>query len=288
MKLALGTVQFGLDYGVANQAGRVSVNDAKNIIQRAALSGINTLDTAIGYGCSECTLGKVGVAGWHVITKLPPLPIDCQAVAAWVKAQIEQSMLRLGVQQLQAVLLHRPDDLLGDSGKSLVKVLDGLKADGVVRQIGVSIYAPEQLKALTSIMHPDLVQAPLNILDRRLVDSGWAGRLKDQGAEIHTRSAFLQGLLLMSATQRPVKFTQWDAVWSEWSRWLTGTGLTPLQACLAYVLGITEVDRVVVGVDSLVHLDEILEASHFALPSLPNWPQSIDARLINPALWSQL
>lgn len=287
-RLALGTVQFGLDYGIANSGGRVSFEDAQTIVRQAELHGINTLDTAIAYGDSEATLGQLGIEEWNVITKLPALPADCQGISAWVTTQIAQSMSRLGVRQLQGVLLHRPDDLLGENGRSLVKALEGLKADGLTRKIGVSVYAPEQLEKLTSIMAPDLVQAPLNILDRRLVVSGWASRLKDRGTEIHVRSAFLQGLLLMPSGHRPAKFELWSEIWIEWSRLLERTGLTPLQACLAYVLGLTEVDRVVVGVDSLVQLEQIFIASKAVLPSLPDWPQSIDTQLINPALWSQL
>ena len=128
-RLALGTVQFGLDYGVANSGGLVTLEDAGNIIRQAELNGVDTLDTAIAYGASEATLGQVGVEGWSVITKLPALPDDCQGVATWVTAQIEQSMSRLGVRQLQGVLLHRPEDLFGENGSSLVMALEGLKAE---------------------------------------------------------------------------------------------------------------------------------------------------------------
>lgn len=285
-RLALGTVQFGLDYGVANSGGRVTFEDAREVIRQADLNGIDTLDTAIAYGASEATLGQVGVENWRVITKLPSLPADCREIEAWVTNQIEQSIRRLGVRQLQGVLLHRPEDLLGQNGSILIKALEGLRADELTRQIGVSIYAPEQLEQLTAMMALDLVQAPLNILDRRLVDSGWASRLKDSGTEVHVRSAFLQGLLLMTSDRRPAKFAFWSKIWTEWSSWQERTGLTPLQACLAYVLNVADVDKVVVGVDSLVHLNEILVASKAVLPSLPNWPQPIDVKLINPGLWS--
>ena len=287
-RLALGTVQFGLDYGVANSGGCVSFEDARNIVRQAELYGVDTVDTAIAYGASEATLGQVGVEGWSVITKLPALPVDCQGVGAWVTDQIEESMSRLGVRQLQGVLLHRPDDLLGENGSSLVIALEALKADGLTRQIGVSVYAPEQLEKLTAILALDLVQAPLSILDRRFIASGWASRLKDRGTEVHVRSTFLQGLLLMPSDQRPAKFALWPEIWVEWSRWLEQTGLTPLQACLAYVLGVAEVDKVVVGVDSLKQLNQIFIASKAVLPSLPDWPKPIEMELINPGLWSHL
>lgn len=288
MKIALGTVQFGLEYGVANQAGRVQLEDVKNILQQAAAHGIDTLDTAIAYGESESTLGQAGVNDWRVVTKLPALPEGCADVAGWVETQIEGSLNRLGIRQLHGVLLHCPGQLLGEYGKRLFEALQHLKAQGITRKIGVSIYGPEELDRLMGEMQFDLVQAPLNILDRRLVESGWARRLKDQGTEVHVRSAFLQGLLLMSADQRPEKFVRWNSVWSEWSRWLGKTGLTSLQACLGYVLGVEEVDKVVVGVDSVKHLKEILAVSDAELPSLPNWPQSVDTDLTNPARWNQL
>lgn len=287
-RLALGTVQFGLDYGVANAAGRVRLEEVKSILREAAAHGVDTLDTAIAYGESEQVLGQAGLAGWNVITKLPALPDACGDVAAWVGAQIQGSLDRLGVNQLHGLLLHRPDQLLGLRGPALREALQDLKARGLARGIGVSIYGPDELDRLAGALHFDLVQAPLNLLDRRLQTSGWARRLREQGTELHVRSAFLQGLLLMAPDHRPSKFARWSGVWAEWSRWLDETGLTPLQACLGYVMGVDGVDKVVVGVDSLRHLQQILAASDARLPSLPCWPQALDADLINPARWSQL
>lgn len=288
MRIALGTVQFGIEYGVANQAGRVQLEGVRHILQEAAAQGVDTLDTAIGYGESESTLGQAGVAGWNVITKLPALPKDCADVAGWVETQTIGSLKRLGVKRLHGVLLHRPDQLLGKNGNSLFKALQRFKTQGIIRKIGVSIYGPEELDRLMAERQFDLVQAPLNILDRRLVESGWTKRLMNQGTELHVRSAFLQGLLLMAPDQRPEIFARWSCVWSEWTRWLAETGLTPLQACLGYALGVEEVGKVVVGVDSVKQFKEILAASNSTLPSLPDWPQSIDIDLINPNRWNQL
>lgn len=287
-RLALGTVQFGLEYGVANQAGRVQLKDVRYILEEAAAQGIDTLDTAIAYGESESILGQAGVEGWQVVTKLPALPESCADVGVWVEAQLEDSLRRLGISQVHGVLLHRPEQLLGENGKPLYEALQHIKAQGITRKIGVSVYGPEELDRLMGEMQFDLVQAPLNILDRRLVESGWTRKMKGRGTELHIRSAFLQGLLLMPPNQRPAKFSRWASLWSEWARWLGETGLTPLQACLGYAMGVEEVDKVVVGVDSVKHLQEILVASHSALPSLPNWPQPIDTDLINPGRWNLL
>lgn len=288
MKIALGTVQFGLEYGVANQTGRVPLEEVENILQEASARGVDTLDTAIAYGDSETILGQAGVSGWNGVTKLPALPEGCADVAAWVETQIKGSLSRLGVGQLHGVLLHRPEQLLGEYGRQLFEAMQHLKTQGITRKIGVSIYGPEELDRLMPDMRFDIVQAPLNILDRRLVESGWASRLMSQGTELHVRSVFLQGLLLLPPDKRPDKFERYVSLWYEWSRWLDEVQLTPLQACLGYVLGVKEVDKVIIGVDSVKQLKEILAASYASLPSLPNWPQPIDTDLINPACWSQL
>lgn len=287
-RLALGTVQFGLEYGIANESGRVNQDEASKILTESAKSGIDLLDTAIGYGDSERVLGQVGVAGWKVVSKLPTLPDECPDVASWVEAQVAGSLARLGVGSLYAVLLHRPDQLFDARGKQLLEALERLKAQGRAEKIGISIYAPDELDRLYDGMHLDLVQAPLNILDRRLVDSGWAQRLKGLGVELHARSVFLQGLLLMPASRRPTKFARWQHIWTEWDRWLTEVGLTPLQACLRYALSVEEVDKVVVGVDGVAQLREILAAATDSLTSAPNWPQNTDIDLLNPARWNQL
>ncbi|MBC7620595.1 MAG: aldo/keto reductase, partial [Candidatus Saccharibacteria bacterium] len=219
MKIALGTAQFGMKYGISNLMGRLSLDGVKYIVQAAAAQGINTLDTAIDYGDSERSLGQVGVGAWNVVTKLPTMPETCADVSGWVQAEVEGSLNRLGVSQLHGLLLHRPDQLLGEQGVQLSEALQLIKTQGLTRKIGVSVYAPEELDRLAGRLPFDLVQAPLNILDRRLVEFGWAEKLKNQGTELHVRSAFLQGLLLMPAERRPEKFARWSSVWSEWHRW---------------------------------------------------------------------
>jgi aryl-alcohol dehydrogenase-like predicted oxidoreductase len=288
-KLALGTAQFGLDYGVANQSGRMQFEDVQSVITLAGNQGIDTLDTAIAYGDSENVLGRVGVADWNLVTKLPAVPEPCRDVGVWVLGQIEGSLQRLKISVLDGVLLHRPEQLAGSVGPALLDALESLKNRGVVRKIGVSVYSHEELALLPRQWAPDLVQAPMNVLDRRLLESGWVDQLKIRGVELHVRSIFLQGLLLMSQEARPSRFGRWPAVWSAWSDWLSTTGLTPLQACLGYAMSLQQVDRVVVGVDSLAHLDQILVAVNGPMPAQwPEWLTPVPQELINPSRWSEL
>lgn len=290
-RLALGTVQFGLNYGIANTEGQIGASEARIILQTARAGGMDTLDTAIAYGESEAALGALGVGNWKVVTKLPGLPPECQSDAQvhhWVQEQVRASLARLGLERVHAVLLHRPEQLLGEQGLALSRALQDLKVRGWVAKTGVSIYHSQELDALTQAFEPDLVQAPLNILDQGLVNSGWAARLKARDVEIHVRSAFLQGLLLMKDTERPAKFDRWRPLWQQWEQWLETHGLTPLQACLRYSLSVPQVDKVLVGVDNAAQLSAILSAAQGPLQSLPAWNMSVDADLVNPAKWSQL
>lgn len=288
MKLALGTVQFGLKYGIANQQGQISHDEAKAILDLAHTSGMNTLDTAVTYGDSEQRLGKIGIQDWRVVSKLPAVPEGCDDIAQWVMGAIQDSMGRLRVENLYGLLLHRPQQLLEKNGGQLYRALQQLKQDGLVQKIGISIYDPSELDTLCNRYQLDLVQAPFNIMDRRLIDTGWLSLLAEQGTELHVRSIFLQGLLLMASGDRPEKFDRWTPLWSKWHEWLGDVGLTPLQACLRYALSFSEISRIIVGVDSFNQLNEILRASRGSVPESISTLGIVDPDLLNPTRWVTL
>ena len=287
-RIALGTVQFGLPYGIANQAGQVTRPEAKGMVQLALTSGIDTLDTAITYGDSEMCLGEVGTQDFKLVTKLPAVPDDCADVSAWVKSQVSASLSRLSVTAVYGLLLHRSEQLLGPHGAELYQELQLLKDNGQVQKVGVSIYSPSELAALTPHYRFDLVQTPFNLVDRRIYSTGWLKRLKDDDVEVHTRSAFLQGLLLMAQVDIPSKFAQWGGLWQTWHRWLADHDGSAVQACLAFPLSFPEIDRVVVGADSVSQLAQIFSfANSQPLDELPDL-QCEDENLINPANWPTL
>lgn len=284
--MALGTAQFGHAYGIANQTGQVSRDDAAAILDHAWKAGVHTLDTAIAYGESEQRLGEIGIARWRVISKLSAIPDPCVDVAVSVQEWVMGSLERLRIPKLWGLLLHRPQQLLGSRGDALFQALLAIKEQGMVEKIGISIYDPSELDALCPHYHFDVVQAPFNIMDRRLATSGWLERLHQAGTEIHIRSVFLQGLLLMKATNRPATFNRWRPLWQHWHCWLDEQALTPLQACLGFALAQPQVDRVVVGVDSLMQLKGILANVETPLVEPPATLVSEDMDLINPFRWA--
>lgn len=284
MKLALGTVQFGLNYGIANSSGQVDIEQVQQILNVARKSGITTLDTAIAYGNSEQCLGQVGIDSFHIISKLPPLPVNVE-VQTWVETQIQSSLIRLNIKQLDGLLLHRALDIVGDSGAELQQALQDAVEQGWTKAVGISIYDPSELDQIVNVWKPDLIQSPLNVFDQRLIQSGWLNKLADLGVRIHTRSTFLQGLLLMPLENIPEYFLPWYEQLQNWHHWCIQQDINPLQAAFAFLNQISEVESVVVGVDTASQLQQILQDSKEHIDI--DWQQwaILDKTLIEPSRW---
>ena len=288
-KLALGTVQFGLDYGINNISGKLSLLEAKKLLLSAEKANIDLLDTAISYGNSENILGKVGVSNFDIVTKLPHLPKICDDINFWVEAQLSKSLKKLDLKSAYGLLIHNPADLFGGYGKDLVRALQLIKSKGIVKKIGISIYNPSDLNKLLSIMNFDLIQAPLNIIDRRLEKSGWLSRLYQEGIEIHTRSTFLQGLLLMKKKEIPKKFKKWSHLLDKWFNEIDKNNSTALKECLSYPLSLSKISRIIVGVDNNNHLIEIIDSIN-KVDFEKDWSfmSNDDEMLINPINWDKI
>lgn len=288
MKLAIGTAQFGLSYGVANQNGQVDLEAGRKIIRMAAAKGIDTIDTAIAYGESEQRLGEIGVGDFKIITKLPAIPAECVDISAWVSQNLTASLKRMNLSKLDGVLLHQPSQLLEKRGQEIYDALLQVQSAGLVNKIGVSIYEPKELADLMSRFSIDIVQAPFSILDQRLRTSGWLDKLAQLNVELHVRSIFLQGLLLMNKTNRPQKFDRWNTFWIQWHTYLMTSGYSALRACLAFVLSEKKIHRIVVGFESLTQLEECLRATNEDLTSSVPIPTCDDVELADPRGWSAL
>ena len=289
MRLALGTAQFGFDYGVANSNGQVLQENAKEIIEYCKLEGIVMLDTAVDYGLSERCLGQVGVEDFDIVTKLPSIPEHSTDIETWIIREVSASMSHLNVKRLYALMLHRPEQLLGPNGERILRSLDKLKAIGLVKKIGISAYSPEEIEIIFNMYRFDIVQAPFNLLDQRLVNTGCLNKLSANGVEVHTRSSFLQGLLLLPRDAIPNKFKAWNFLWDSWHDWLIKNNISAVEGCLAFVLTYSKINKVVVGVDTRDQLKEIVRST--LLPSrgitFPDISCS-DTDLVNPMNWNKL
>lgn len=289
-KIALGTAQFGLPYGISNTHGQVDRTEMDKIWQVARGANITMLDTAIAYGNSEENIGATESVGFDIVTKLPTLPGAGTSVTQWVHSQIENSLAKLKRNSVYGLLLHNPADLLAANGDELLAALVNLKRDGLIKQFGVSIYAPTELDSLFSRIPnflPDIVQAPLNVIDQSIASSGWLARLSEMNVEIHIRSVFLQGLLLQQPNERSAGFSRWSSVFAQFDSWSNAQRMSPLTACLGHVLSYPEVSQVIIGVTSANELKQIIAASTSEHVRAPQSLQVTDVDLIQPMNWNK-
>ncbi len=289
-KIALGTVQFGIDYGVNSPDGQVQPKEVEDILAYAQSQGIELLDTAPTYGNSEQVLGEIGVRKFKVVTKTRHFnnyEIDGNS-ANLIEHDFFHSLKSLNKRSVYGVLMHNANDLLQLDSQILFSRLDDLKQQKKIKKIGVSVYDHIQLQSILENFDIDMVQIPFNIFDRRMTDSGMLAELQRRGIEVHARSIFLQGLLLMSKQNRPRKFKQWDGLWEIWHEWLNDNQITALEASLRFAVSMPEISRVLVGVDTKDQLKEIVNAYDGHLPNIPAELYTNDVNLLNPSNWGKL
>jgi len=205
MKLGLGTAQFGLDYGIFNRRGQCSSAEAAAILRLAAEGGIDVLDTAGAYGTSERVLGQTMSPDhrFRMVSKTPVLSHADVDPRHAVEAALMTTLERLGRDSIYGLLVHHADDLLSAAGAGLWQAMQAIKRRRLVCKIGVSVYDAAQLDQVLDRFDVELVQLPVNLFDQRLVYGGYLARLKARGIEVHARSVFLQGLLLMDPASVP-------------------------------------------------------------------------------------
>lgn len=279
MRLALGTVQFGLDYGISNRAGEVADGELDSILALARRLKIDTLDTAQAYGNAEARLGSQQTADFNLVSKLAP-----GITAAEVVTAVEESLNRLARPTLDGLLLHRSQD----ASPALFERIKDLQQQGKVGKTGVSVYSPQELDLWLEQGYPlQLVQLPANLLDQRFLRSGWFDRLQEMGCEIHVRSLFLQGLLLMQPALLPDYFKTFTGPLGRLDS--AHPHLSPLDKALSLIAALPQVSRFVVGV---CHAHE-LSAIGAAYGHLHPWQDAElatlacdEPSLINPAKWT--
>ena len=288
-KICLGTAQFGNTYGIANKAGFINEEQSRLILKKATKVKISTLDTAKSYSQSEEILGRFGVKNFRVITKINHMGVDSNNLESWVNQQFNDSLSKLNLSKIYGLLFHTSKNLDSKDGLKLIKAVSKLRERGEVQKIGVSVYEPKELSILSEIFNFDLIQLPLNIFDRRFEESGWLKELHQNGVEIHARSIFLQGLLLLSLNEIPEKFRKWKIHFMKYYSHLDEKNVSPLETCLAYPLSIKELSKIVIGVDSPIQLKEIANmANNFKSLDTSAYLGSADENLINPSLWYNL
>ncbi len=289
MKVGLGTVQFGMEYGVSNRVGQTSNAEVVKILDVAREYHIDVIDTAALYGTSEDILGRFlpHDHGFKLVTKT--IRIDSARIsdadADRVESAFTESLKKLRCSAVYGLMLHNADDLLAEGGERLFERLLSLKQNGTVAKIGASVYTDEQIDNITRRFDVDLIQLPLNVLDQRLIAGGQLKALKALGIEIHARSAFLQGLLLMPPENVPDFFAPVRKHLGEYHEFIRGRGISPVRAALGFLAARDEIDSIVCGVNDHRQFLEICQSAA-GLPDIDFTSFAFhDSLILNPANW---
>jgi aryl-alcohol dehydrogenase-like predicted oxidoreductase len=290
MKIGLGTVQFGMNYGISNVDGRTPVPEVKKILQVAEAHGMRVIDTAALYGDSEEVLGRTLSlnASFDLVSKTPRFSSDRidDSDAEKLEKTFLESLSKLRRSAIYGLLVHQVECLFADGGSLLMDKMVELKQRGLVRRIGVSVYSGRQIDRVLDQYQIDLVQLPINVFDQRLLQSGHLRVLQQAGIEVHARSAFLQGLLLMDPRYLPPHLHSVAAQLGAFQLAAERSGLSPMQAALRFVVTLGEVSCVICGVNNHHQLLEICAAEQRdAQPE--DWSRFAldDDEILDPTKW---
>jgi aryl-alcohol dehydrogenase-like predicted oxidoreductase len=252
MKLAIGTVQFGLSYGINNELGKPSLKTVTDILRLASLNKIDTLDTANSYGDSENIIGLCSDFNFKIVSKFSKIKD-----AKELEIQLASTLKNLRIQNLYAYLSHNPKELI--LNQKIWESLINLKSNGKINKIGYSVYTKQELDSLLKLdIIPDLIQLPFSLLDRAF--ESYLPELKSKNIEIHSRSVFLQGLYFMNFDKLPKKLESLKPALSELNDICNYNNMKMNELALQYVNSNKFIDKILIGVDSLEQLQNNIES----------------------------
>ncbi|MBL7105579.1 MAG: aldo/keto reductase [Bacteroidales bacterium] len=282
-KLAIGTTQFGMSYGIANKNGQVHRNDITAILDLGWGNGINTLDTAKAYGTSEESIGNYLKGhlenSWEIITKISDRKNS-------LSDQLNDSIEKLTIRPT-SVLAHSAELFLDNTFQTK---LQEAKEEQSISNTGVSLYSENEInQILESDFNLDIIQLPLNILDTRLYHHGILRQLAEKGIEIHARSAFLQGLFYLSKIDLEDRFEDVIPSLEKLKSISAAAGLTLPELSLLWLVNLKEVTKVIIGIDNVeqlrMHLQTLkknVDTSVFEEALSINYENE---NILNPSLW---
>jgi len=288
-KLVLGTVQFGLNYGINNTIGKPNKETVAAILDLAYKNNIHLLDTAEAYGDSQEVIGNYHNASpnkFQVITKYSAAQ---KSLPENITNRVKADIRTLKVNSLYCYMFHSFADYkkhFNDFKKELL----ALKKEGIIERIGVSIYTNGELEELLTHEDIDVVQLPFNLLDNVNQRGNIIAKAKQKGIEIHTRSAFLQGLFFKNTNELPVNLLPLKENLEEINAISNECKFSINDLALSYVLYQNQIDRVLIGVETVEQMQKnILSSEKKLSPEVAKKIDSIsvnNVNLLNPSTWS--
>jgi aryl-alcohol dehydrogenase-like predicted oxidoreductase len=278
-KIIIGTANFTQKYGADPK--KISHKEIKKILNLAKENGIYKIDTAEAYLKNKGVFKNVEKK-FKFLSKITPDP-------RWVSLEFCQTQLEnhfkvFNKNKVETLFFHNMKILFTKNGLKIFKNLELLKKKKYFQKIGLSIYDTNCLDFITTNYNFDVVQCPYNILDKRILTSGWFDKLKDQGIEIHIRSVFLQGLLVNKLVYKKKHFNKWKNLFFEWFQYLENNNISPIDYCLNNLMSY-DFDQIIIGINSYNNLNEIINFKEIKKNiKLIDFKLS-DTKLIDPRKW---
>jgi aryl-alcohol dehydrogenase-like predicted oxidoreductase len=290
MQLGLGTVQFGLSYGINNKLGKTPSEECKKVFSLAEKHNILFIDTAYGYGDAHSVIGKNKfiLENSKIITKVSITKnefINLNDINVF-KSVINISLIEMKRKDIYALLFHNEKDLFKPGINGIIQELNSLKSQGIIGKIGVSIYDIGLVDKIIGLGFIDIVQVPINIFDQRLIYSGKLEKLHNCGIEIHARSVFLQGLLLQNINDIDKFFNPVKSKLTQLRKEAYERKLTLIELLLAFIKGTSFIDVAIVGVNNAAQLEKIIISQGVIIqPKELSYLSVDEERFINPSKW---
>lgn len=299
MELCLGTVQFGMDYGIRGQK-QPSVEQAVQMLDYATQNGIHNIDTANAYGTAEDVVGvflkekTIPREKLFIISKFKPNLLDEVNEDQYydiMKANLENSLSRLHTDYLDSYLLHSARYVWDDA---IIDTLNRMKKEGYVKHVGVSVYEADEAKKCIERPNVDFMQLPYSIFDQRMQADGVFEQVKkaEYPTQIHSRSAFIQGLILMKEDEVPDFLEKAKPIVRKINQLCSQYEISRIELALSYVKRQDSISHLVFGVDNLEQLKEDIHLFEYTLPEqvideISKEFVYIDTDIVMPSLWKR-
>lgn len=291
MKYCIGAAQFGLDYGLTNEFGKMPLAKVRSLLEYAQQkTPFDMIDTAHLYGDSESVLGRSlsHPSPFAIMTKSPYFEHETikQADRQHLKDCLNASLRLLDQPSLYAYMIHRGTDLLKPNAEYIIECLELYKDKGLIGKIGISAYDENEVQDVLHLFPQiELVQLPINLLDQNFFQSGALDDMQATGIEIHARSIFLQGLILADPNELAERFNPLKPALLAIHEAAVSLQTTPLALCINYIKKIG-VDGCIIGMSCQEDLVEINHSLKFDFPELDYSQFAVVSEpLLKPSNW---
>ena len=290
MKAVIGTASIGMNYGISNQNNKFSKRNSEKLLSYCIKNKLSYFETSGSYGYAEDLLIKFSNKNnLKIIYKIPPISSETinDNDLSKIYINLNRTIKKFKKNSLKDLFLHSYSDLEKKGSEKLFNLLLNFKKNTQVQNIGVSLYDRNQVDSVLQNYDFDTIQIPFNILDNNFTKTNYLKKIKKRNIKIHARSIFLQGLLLMDPVKINPFFDKIKPNLLSFNRYASKRNISKSSLCFNFVNSIKEIDKLIIGINNISHIDEILKNLKLKKKYYRNinFNKNIDEKYTNPNKW---